>query len=82
MDVFENVNQSFPSVLDQLEVAWWIKIITQKPKCIYFFGPFASIKEAGLAVPGYFEDFKQEDAQAIAIASKRQQPKELTIFED
>lgn len=82
MDLSETVKESCTSVDAQLELAWWVEILTQKPKCTYFFGPFASAKEAGFAVPGYFENLEQKAAQRIAIVSKRYQPKELTIFED
>ena len=63
-------------------MAWWVEIVTDKPLCTYYFGPFANAKEAELAYPGYIEDLEQEKAVLIAVVSKRCQPKELTICED
>lgn len=69
-------------VLEQLETAWWVEILTQKPKSTYYFGPFACIKEAELAFPGYLEDLKHEESQGFTVILKHCRPKELTIFED
>lgn len=82
MELPEAAQEPAISFLEQLESAWWVEIFTEKPKCTYFFGPFVCAKEAELAIPGYIEDLQQESAQGIAIASRRCQPKELTIFED
>lgn len=82
MKYLEMVKEPFTSILEQLGLAWWIEIVTDKPQCTYYFGPFASAKEAKLALPGYIEDLEQEEAQGIAVVSKRCQPKELTLFED
>lgn len=82
MDLSKTVKEFFTSDLAQLGRSWWVEIVTVQPKCTYYFGPFASAKEAELAVPGYVEDLEQEAAQGIAVVSKQYQPKELTIFED
>ena len=37
---------------------WWLEIITKEPYCIYYFGPFDSLKEAQLEQGGYIEDLK------------------------
>lgn len=82
MNLTQTVKESFISVLEQVGLAWWIEIITDKPRCVYYFGPFASAKEAEIRSSGYLEDLEQEKAQVVTITSKRCQPEELTIFKD
>ncbi|NEQ30943.1 MAG: DUF1816 domain-containing protein [Leptolyngbya sp. SIO4C5] len=61
---------------------WWIEIVTQTPKCTYFFGPFSSEEEAQIAQVGYIEDLEQEGAVQIASSIQRcSRPEELTIDE-
>jgi hypothetical protein len=59
-----------------------VKVVTDNPGCTYYFGPFASAKEAKLYQPGYIEDLVQEEAQIIAVDVKRCAPKRLTSFEE
>lgn len=62
---------------------WWIKICTKIPKCLYYFGPFETQKEAELAQSGYLEDLLAEKALGITVEIKQErQPKALTIFEE
>ena len=68
--------------LEKTGKAWWVEIITKKPDCTYYFGPFVSHREAQLAQLGYLEDLEQERPQLIAIEIKQCQPKELTAFKD
>ena len=58
---------------------WWLKVITNNPHCIYYFGPFDSSREAEIAQEGYIEDLKQEGAQEIKTEIKLYNPKALTI---
>ena len=44
---------------NQLEFAWWVEINTNIPRCIYYFGPFNSEKEAQLYKSGYVEDLQR-----------------------
>lgn len=60
--------ETLTSVLEKLGLAWWVKIVTEQPKCTYYFGPFSCTKPAELAQLGYIEDLEQEGAQGIAIA--------------
>ena len=62
--------------------AWWVQIVTQTPRCTYYFGPFLSVKEAKAATLGYIEDLEQEGAQGIAVDVKRCKPDALTISDD
>lgn len=78
----ENTKEFFTSYLEMTGKAWWVEIVTKKPNCTYYFGPFASHREAQLSQLGYIEDLEQERPQLIAIEIKQCQPKELTIFED
>jgi Domain of unknown function (DUF1816) len=67
-------------ILNFLGQAWWVKILTTQPQCTYYFGPFASINEANLAMPGYVEDLESELAQDIQTYIKRCKPSILTII--
>ena len=78
----KDTEEFFTSYLEKMGMAWSVEIITVQPKCIYYFGPFASSYEAQLCSGGYIEDLEQEGAQEFAIDIKRGQPRELTIFED
>lgn len=62
--------------------AWWVEIVTQNPRCTYYFGPFLSEKEAKAATAGYVEDLQQEKAQGIGVNVKRCKPDNLTIADD
>jgi len=61
---------------------WWIKIDTQSPCCIYYFGPFISQVEARSYQDGYLQDLYEEGAQGITIEIEKVYPKQLTIFEE
>jgi hypothetical protein len=63
-------------------LAWWIEIVTQHPRCTYYFGPFLSAKEATAAKAGYLEDLQNEGAQGISFNVKRCKPDNLTIADD
>ena len=58
---------------------WWLEIKTIIPKCIYYFGPFFSEKEAQTSQYGYIEDLIQEKAYGITVEAKKANPQELTI---
>ncbi len=61
---------------EHLEFAWWVEILTARPYCTYYFGPFESAKEAVLAQDGYIEDLVNEEAQGIAIQIKWCKPRQ------
>lgn len=65
---------------EYLEFAWWVEILTARPYCTYYFGPFKSAKEAVLVQDGYIEDLVNEEAQGIAIKIKWCKPRQATIF--
>ncbi|MEG3896007.1 MULTISPECIES: DUF1816 domain-containing protein [unclassified Microcoleus] len=58
---------------------WWVEIVTDLPRCTYYFGPFDTDKEASSNIPGYVEDLESEGAKRVSIRIKRCQPSELTI---
>lgn len=70
------------AVLNFFGLAWWIEIVTQKPRCTYYFGPFLTAKDAQAAKGGYLEDLETEGAIGIDVFIKRCKPKELTIEDD
>jgi hypothetical protein len=36
----ESTEAFFTSYLEQIGEAWWVEIVTKKPDCTYYFGPF------------------------------------------
>ncbi|HEY9833141.1 MAG TPA: DUF1816 domain-containing protein [Stenomitos sp.] len=69
-------------ILQFLGMAFWVEIVTDNPRCTYYFGPFFDEKEALAAKGGYIEDLEIEGAQGISVNIKRCKPSNLTIFED
>lgn len=70
------------SLLNFFGLAFWVEIITESPRCTYYFGPFLTLEEAKTAKFGYMEDIETEGAQGIKVTLKRCKPSELTIAED
>jgi len=60
-------------------MSWWLEIVTKKPSCVYYFGPFDNSKEAELSKGGYIEDLSQEQAEVIDTRIKFDNPLQLTI---
>lgn len=69
-------------VLNFFRLAFWVEIVTETPKCTYYFGPFLSLKEAESASLGYLEDLSNENAQGVSKTIKRMKPGKLTIFDE
>jgi Domain of unknown function (DUF1816) len=63
---------------ERLTQAWWLKVKTQSPDCIYYFGPFDSKEEATFLQAGYLEDLIQEGAQNVRLAVEKACPQQLT----
>ncbi|MGB7444830.1 MAG: DUF1816 domain-containing protein [Coleofasciculaceae cyanobacterium] len=82
MTLLDNTEDFFAYLLKRIGMAFWLEIITDNPKCIYYFGPFLSAKEAALAQAGYLEDLEEEKAQIISVETKRCQPDNLTVCDD
>jgi Domain of unknown function (DUF1816) len=80
IDLNRKITVIWTDILNFLGQAWWVEILTTQPQCTYYFGPFANIKEASLATPGYVEDLESESAQNIQTYLKRCKPSILTIF--
>ena len=76
------VKELLISILESLGLAWWVEIVTENPKCTYYFGPFLKEDEAETAKAGYLEDLEQEGATDIRCTVKRDKPSDLTIYED
>ena len=61
------------------ESGWWLKILTDKPMYIYYFGVFKTYSEAESYKNGYIQDLRQEESEIVDIQIKQCQPKQLTI---
>jgi len=68
--------------LEIIGAAFWIEIKTDKPTCIYYFGPFLTKPDAQNAQSGYIEDLQNEGTQGISVNIKRCKPHTLTIFDE
>lgn len=81
LETLDKNEDGLPDFLSKLGTSWWVEIITAKPHCIYYFGPFQNSKEAETAYPGYVEDLESEAAQEIEVNIKRCKPDVLTVFD-
>lgn len=70
------------SLLNFFGWAFWVEVVTETPRCTYYFGPFMSKKEAETAKAGYIEDLLQEGAQGISLKIKRCKPLNLTVYDE
>ncbi|WP_449417062.1 DUF1816 domain-containing protein [Phormidium nigroviride] len=77
----ETISQLSEDFLDSLGLALWIEVITLSPHSIYYFGPFASKKDAQIAIPGYLKSLELKKAQVSTTNVKRGKPIQL-IFLD
>ncbi|MEN9213613.1 MAG: DUF1816 domain-containing protein [Gloeomargarita sp. DG02_4_bins_56] len=75
----DSFRELFTSVLERLGLAWWVKIRTTRPPCLYYFGPFATREEALAAQPGYLEDLLAEQAEDITWEICQTRPQALTV---
>jgi Domain of unknown function (DUF1816) len=82
MSLSDNVKDMFTVFLGQLGMAVWVEVVTESPRCTYYFGPFASFPEAEVAVCGYKEDLEAEGAVVIGLVTKRCKPEQLTIYDE
>ena len=53
------------------ESGWWIKILTDKPSYMYYFGVFNDYWEAEWCKNGYIQDLKEEGTQIVNIEIKK-----------
>ncbi|NJK35218.1 MAG: DUF1816 domain-containing protein [Oscillatoriales cyanobacterium SM2_2_1] len=70
------------SFLEKIGRAAWIEIVTEHPRCTYYFGPFFDESEAAAAQDGFVEDLESEGATGIVCVIKRCNPEELTIYDE
>ncbi len=81
-NIWHDLKEILTNFFHGLGWAWWVEVVTQNPRCTYYFGPFLSVKEAKTAINGYLEDLEQEGATGINVQVKRCKPQALTIAED
>ena len=62
----------------QRKWGWWVELHTDRPDCLYYFGPFSSAPEAENSVQGYIQDLSDEGAENITVQVKRCKPSQLT----
>jgi len=80
--IWHKLKEQLIGVSNNVGLAWWVEIVTQNPRCTYYFGPFLNSSDATLASKGYVEDLETEGALGIIVNVKRCKPNDLTIAED
>ncbi|AFZ22850.1 protein of unknown function (DUF1816) [Cylindrospermum stagnale PCC 7417] len=80
--IWHTFKEGLINILNNFGRAWWVEILTQNPRCTYYFGPFLSSFDATWASKGYVEDLEIEGAQGIVVNVKQCKPNALTIAED
>ncbi|AFY96739.1 DUF1816 domain-containing protein [Chamaesiphon minutus] len=78
-DILDRISEIWTNVLDFFGQAWWVEVVTNRPRCTYYFGPFADAEAANRAIMGYIQDLENESAQGIQTQIKRCKPDRLTI---
>lgn len=63
--------------LEIYEFGWWMRILTDNPNYMYYFGPFDSYWEAEWRKSGYVQDLEEEKAKVINIEIEKCQPEKL-----
>ncbi len=74
------MKEALLKILHFFGLACWVEIVTENPRCTYYFGPFLNEQEAEAQKGGYIEDLENEGAQGISLTVKRCKPSNLTIF--
>jgi hypothetical protein len=77
-----NIQDLWSDMLNFFGKAWWVEITTDRPHCIYYFGPFATKHQADLTQSGYIDDLASESAEVTQVIIKRGKPVELTIYDE
>ncbi|MFM7579269.1 MAG: DUF1816 domain-containing protein, partial [Microcystaceae cyanobacterium] len=72
----------FVSLLLTVNRKWWVKVSTQNPQYIYYFGPFDSREEADAEHEQYLQDLAAEGATGIDWAIEQGSPRQLTYGEE
>jgi hypothetical protein len=80
--IWTDLKETLINTINNFGLAWWVEIVTQNPRCTYYFGPFLNSADAKIALKGYVEDLELEGAQGIVVNIKRCKPGSLTIAED
>ncbi len=76
-----NFTKQFLLAVGLLHHPWWIKVNTQAPNCLYYFGPFDSKAEAQALQSSYVKDLLDEGAKDIRLVIEKADPKQLTACE-
>ena len=61
------------------EFGWWVKISTDKPSYIYYFGAFDNYWEAEWYKNGYIQDLEEERTKIVDTKIEKCKPEQLTI---
>ena len=59
--------------------SWWVKILTDNPMYVYYFGEFKTYWEAEQSENGYIQDLKEEKAEIVDVKIGIYEPSETTI---
>ncbi len=61
------------------ESSWWVKILTDNPMYLYYFGEFKTYWQAEQSKNGYIQDLKEEKAEIVDVKIGIYEPSGTTI---
>ena len=61
------------------ESSWWVKILTDNPMYLYYFGEFKTYWQAEQSKNGYIQDLKGEKAEIVDVKIGIYEPSRTTI---
>jgi len=68
--------------LQALGCAAWVAIVTERPRCTYYFGPFLCRRAAARWQSGYVEDLEAEGARIVSATIVRCRSQQLTQLQE
>lgn len=60
-------------------LCWWIQVSMKEPECVFFYGPFATQREAESQLSGYVKDLLQEGISDMSIDIQQRRFEEISI---
>ena len=62
---------------NKLGLAWWAKVETDQPSCVYWFGPFITKRSLKENMPSFINDLSEEGYKNIKhslVRCKKEEP--------
>ncbi len=65
LQTLNKIKNVLPDFLSKPGTSWWVEIITAKPNCIYYFGPFRTQKKRRLLTPAMLKILKAKQPRGL-----------------